>query len=91
MFFLPFLGYAFAEWLASVRGARRVERRLGKANIACAGLMVFGLAANIGEALYDQKWPDAEALFWMVAIFSASTIYLAASGWLRLRWNPAQR
>ena len=88
IFSIPFFCYAAAEWSATVKGKRHVERRLGKANLACAALLVFGLVANISEAVIEQKWPDAEVLFWIVAILGGGATYLAAAGWLRLRLNP---
>ncbi len=73
---------AVAEWRAWYRKRRDVERTLGKACLVIAGLAIFGLVANVGEAL-QKGWVDG--LGWFVLVGSCVAGHFVGCGLWRIR------
>ena len=85
MFIGPSTVYALCEWLVLYRNKISIERSLGVANLACGGLIAFGVIANLYEALTSNNPPGDTFIIWFVLIGRSITIYLFASGWYRTR------
>ena len=82
MFGPIFVVYAVCEALAIVRP--HVERKLGYANLMCAGLVVCGMATNTYEAVSRAEiaW---SFLYLFLPIAGAISLYLVSCGLVRLR------
>lgn len=81
----PTGAYATAEWFGYYRNRTSLERPLGIVNLCAAGFVMFGLIANIGEALMSEEPPSTEFLVGFAVIGLAIAGYLTACGLFRLR------
>ncbi|MCS7465759.1 hypothetical protein NZK35_03600 [Stieleria sp. ICT_E10.1] len=85
--FFPFLVYGFAEWIAWYRRRKSTERKLAYANLGCAAFAAFGVVTTIGEVLMEPEPVDWQFLTVFSLIGLCIIAYLAACGWMRLRWT----
>ena len=85
----PSAALAVAEWVAFYRNNRHVERVLGWAMFGLAAFTVFGIVANVCEAMLPPK-PDRHAasielIVWFIAIGVIIVTYFGCCGFYRLR------
>jgi hypothetical protein len=52
-----------------------------------AALTVFGVVANVGEAIADETQPDTAFIVWFVVVGLLVAAYATFSGFLSLRWG----
>jgi Kef-type K+ transport system membrane component KefB len=80
--------YAAAECLVLFRGNRRVERRLGIANLGCAAFIAFAIVSNIAEAVFSgSNSGEFSFWFWFLLFGALAFGYLLICGIHRLRRN----
>lgn len=84
LFLTPFSLFSFAEWVAFYRKRGRIERRLGFVMLGCAGFVLFGVAANVWEAIASRSENLREFLVWFVGIGMATCAYCASCGAYRV-------
>jgi hypothetical protein len=83
--FLPFpAGLVLLEWLGFRRNIESMDVATGVVCLAVAAFAVFGVIANVGEAIISD-W--LRGFGWFVAGGIAVAGYFALCGTLRIKWG----
>lgn len=81
---VPTTYYSVAEWIALYRQNRMLERKLGYANLVCAGLVGFGLITAAYESLATSSQQFFELKYVLLSM-GFICLYLAVTGLYRVR------
>ena len=82
---IPTFMFTITEWLAFYRRRRQIERILAVVMLGLSGFTVFGVAVNVGEAIYHGgQIPDG--FEWFIVIGLGMAVYFLMCGACRL-WS----
>jgi hypothetical protein len=85
VFLAPAIAFVAAEWMAFYRKRRGIERILGFTMLGLTAFALFGVVANVAEAITSDDDVPVDFLLWFISIGLSIFLYFGLCGLFRIR------